>query len=36
VVGKPEETGDAPHDETAVVAATTQPTDGISGWPTSG
>jgi hypothetical protein len=36
VVSEAEQTGDTPHDDTALVPSSTQPTDGISGWSTSG
>ena len=36
VVGEPKQTGDAPHDDTAVVPSSSQPTDGISGRSTRG
>jgi regulator of protease activity HflC (stomatin/prohibitin superfamily) len=36
VVGQPEQTGDTPQDATALDPGSSQPTDGTSGWSTSG
>jgi regulator of protease activity HflC (stomatin/prohibitin superfamily) len=36
VVGEPEQTGDTRHDDSALIRGSTQPTDGIPSWSTSG
>jgi regulator of protease activity HflC (stomatin/prohibitin superfamily) len=36
VVGEPQQTGDTPPDDTTLIPASTQPTDGKSSWSTSG